>query len=489
MFPVCPTPGREDPMKQSACSALFAALAVLLVLPVPGNAIQDVPHDVALAAVEDDRWTPWTGCWEPLDSSSDANGSELLVCFQPEDGGVGLITLQDGDVVGEEFIVADGSPVAAADGGCEGTRQASWSADDRRVFIQSDLACSEQASRATDGVFALADNGREWIEIHSVRVTDRDPVLAVRHFVEARPATLDRHDVAPAGQERQLAIWTTRSAVSGLISAEALVEATQVVGPSVTAALVAEVGEPYRLDARTLKAASDVGVPDAVLDVMIAVSYPDQFVVEAGEVREAAPTRMATARQTGPLPVGPRSVRSTRLGVGVRCSFWDPFCGSYYYGAGSWGYGYGSGYGYGWGAPGWGWGIYQPRYVVVQPRDRTPRVNPLRGFISPSSASNRARPARPTGSDAAPAASRGVRAIPDRTRPARTTPTTRPSASSSRETRPARPTSGSSRPATTRPTRPPASSGSSSGGRVDPNSGHSSGGSSDRRPTRTSGGS
>ncbi|TVP77474.1 MAG: hypothetical protein EA352_03540 [Gemmatimonadales bacterium] len=445
----------------------FLLLGAILLVGLPAPAQADEPAD--------DRWTAWTGCWEPLDASGADAGSELLVCFQPEDDGVLLVTWQDGEVVGEEWIVGDGQPIAAADGGCEGTRQASWSADDRRVFIQSDLRCSEQASRTTDGVFVLADDGREWIEIHNVRSGDREPVLAVRHFVEARAVTLARHDVTPPGGDRLLAIRTTRSALSGPVPVDALVEAHQVVGSEVVAAMVAEIGEPYDLDARTLRSARDAGLSDPVLDVMVAVSNPHRFVIQSGQVEEAPPVRTAA-------PAGPGAWSTPRVGTsrmrygfsaGYRCSLWDPFCSSFHYGYTTW---------YSGGPGGW-WGYHQPRYVVVQPGTRAPRVNPGSGYTSSRSGT---RPATTRGANPAPAANREGQAAPDRTRPARTIPQrTRPSAGSSGDTRPARPTTGSSRPSgPTRPaqTRPPRQNDTgSSGGRVDPDRGHSSSGGSGRQ--------
>lgn len=448
----------------TAPGLLLAAALLLMGLPAGATAWDD-------STSADDRWTAWTGCWEPLDSGQAEAGSELLVCFEPEADGVLLVTRQDGEVVGEEWIVADGSPVAAADGGCEGTRQASWSSDNRRVYIQSDLHCTEHAGRSTDGVFVLADNGREWIEIHNVRTSDRDAVLAVRHFVEARTVTLARHGVTPPGQDRLLAIRTTRTAISGPVSIDALVEAHETLGPEVAAAMVAEIGEPYELDARALRSARDSGLPDPVLDVIVAVSHPDRFVIHSGQVEETRPVQAAPPRSQA-MPFAGTSRARYGTTWSYRCSFWDPFCGPYQYGYTSWYPG----------SP--GWGFHQPRYVVVQPGPRAPRVNPGSGFRAPQSGT---RPAAPR--NAAPATNREGQAAPDRTRPARTAPQgTRPST----DTRPARPTTGTTRPPSgpTRPaqTRPPRQNTSGSGGgRVDPDTGHSSGGGAASRDTGSSG--
>ncbi|TVP55462.1 MAG: hypothetical protein EA351_10760 [Gemmatimonadales bacterium] len=433
-------------MSRSILPFLTLALAAIA-LPEGVEASEPGAIDFVPQAAEDTRWLPWIGCWEPSDVSANAEGSDLLVCFEPTDQGVRVLTLGDGEVLGEEHIVADGRPVPTADGGCEGTREARWSDDGRRAFVLSDLNCAEGVDRVTRGVFAMADEGREWLEIHGVRSADRDQTMAVRAFRTASRATLERHDVTPAGTERNLAIQTSRLAASDALDRDDLIEAVSVIGSEVTAALVAEMREPYRLDAATLKGHASAGVPGEVIDMMIAVSYPNRFMIDAGEA-QAVPARAVDSRRDAYPP------RSAYYGPSTRCPTWDRFC---------WDLRYRSMYGY-YGSPGYafgggyGWGYRGPRYIIYQPgtvRGSGGSVNPGQGYRAPI---NRVRPAVPQSgpSETRPASSQGLGSVINRLRPSR---------------------SGSSQ-------------GSSGGSRVNPDSGHSSGGSSGRttRPTRTSGG-
>src|SRR5690606_27130918 len=104
---------------------------------------------------------------------------------------------------------------------------------------------------------------------------------------------------------------------------------------------------------------ANAGVSREVIDVVVAVSFPERFAVAEDEtVREQAP-RGAYARDPGPW--GFR-----------RPYFWDPF----FYGGG---FGYPGSYGYGYG---YGYGYYRPVVVVVEPRQEGPvgRIINGRGY-------------------------------------------------------------------------------------------------------------
>lgn len=409
-------------------------LTTLLTLATGAPEMAPAAHalDVPPPAIEDDRWLPWIGCWEPTDAPAGDEGSELLVCFEPTEDGVRVLTLGDGDLLSEERIVADGTAFPAADGGCEGTREARWSEDGRRAFILSDLHCAEGVERTTRGVFAMARDGGEWIEIHGIRAAERESSMAVRAFRPASAASMVRHDHTPPPEDRGLAIRTSRMAAAAPLDREDLIEAVEVVGSDVTASLVAEVGEPWDLDARALRDLADAGVPGEVIDMVVAVSYPERFVVDAGEAQAAPPARSRSASAYG-----------SPYNSSWRCSAWDRYCGS---GSFMWAFGF----------PGWRspspyyWGYRSPRTVVIQP-------GPIRGggTVSPGSgyrpARTNPRPAR-TRMDENSVVRQGLNAILGGL--------------------------GS------RGSRPTASDG---GSRVDPDGGHRTGGS-DRRGARRSGG-
>jgi hypothetical protein len=114
------------------------------------------------------------------------------------------------------------------------------------------------------------------------------------------------------------------------------------------------------MDRDALLRLAEAGVPSEVIDVAIAVSYPDHFAV--GKTVE----RVQDQYEADPYR-NPYSYRWS--GFGWWPFYYDPWYGypSYRYGR----YGYGSSYyGYGWGSYGWGsYGWGGPGIVVVRPVD------------------------------------------------------------------------------------------------------------------------
>jgi hypothetical protein len=265
--------------------------------------------------------------------------------------------------------------------------------------VLSDLVCGPDARRSTSGVFAMGADGFEWIEIQAISTAgDDEPFLSVRRFQAASRATLARPDREAPAADRALAIETSRRSAARALTGEALVEASRTAGAEVTTALVAEMGHGFDLDARALRAYRDQGVAPEVLDMMIAMTWPERFQVGiAGGVDQvalAAPTR------------DPRSETRTVRGYDAyACTGWLGRCGRFdswlalRYGV--YGYGYSPlGYGYRpYGYSSWGW-YSGPRYIVVdptaQPRQRGTMTS--EGYRPPSgSASPQARPANPRG--------------------------------------------------------------------------------------------
>jgi hypothetical protein len=416
--------------------ALAAALALAVLAPNPSQAGMQ-------QSAEDTRWLPWLGCWEPAAEPGE-EGSEILVCIEALDDGVEISTWADGEVMGTEWIRADGRAQPALEGGCEGTREARWSADQRRVYILSELSCAEGVDRTTSGVLAITGDGQYWTEIHTVRSGEREPVLAVRSFQPAAQATLARHDhrLPESVTGRELAIRTSRMAASSPLAPRDVEEAVALGGGELASALVLEMGHGFDLDARTLRALVGAGVPEEVLDMMVAVTWPERFQVEAGQAEldtrtAARDDRRAYRPWPGPAVAWGYGSSFRSCGFGVRYCY-DPF----YHGLYSWGYAYGGGY---WG-PGWFPGNI--RYVYVTPptvRDRG-AVSPG-GYTAPGSTGRTARPGRAGSAPPPPSSQQSPR-----------------------------------------PTRNDPPSAGSGGSRVTPSGGHSSGGSNDRRPARPRGG-
>ena len=330
------------------------------------------PAEAALPAAQESSWLAWIGCWE---GSAEVGGDEaasFVVCFRPltTGSGVEIRTYTDGDLVSTEQMIADGAAHAVEEGGCAGDRTATWSSDGARVFLSSELSCGGGITRGSKGLLSILPGGEAWVEVQSVRAGDGSPLVGIRTFVPAPEDALAAGPILDPTAGIEIAVATARSQAAGALTPDALVEIVEHTGSDVTNAFLIERGEPFGLDRASLVALAARGVPGEVVDVMVAVSYPERFQVAAGEeVAEVSPETGtgASAAAPGAWPRRRWFRGYSPWGLGYD-PYWDPFFSSSYrlrYGA----YGYG-GYGYGYGPYGYGGlgGTYRaPSLVVIQP--------------------------------------------------------------------------------------------------------------------------
>ena len=216
----------------------------------------------AALTVEDARWLPWIGCWDGASDTGLADDG-FLVCFRllPNEGGVEIVTYSDGIVTARETLRADASAVAIADGGCAGTQTARWSSDDRRVLLESTMDCGAGVTRSARGILAVLPEGRGWTEIHAVHAGGEAPIVGIRTFTPANPGDLIAWGIANPTAGRELAAQTARTQAGRSLPTDAVVEVAKHAGAAVAGTLVAERGEPFSLNAATLRSMAAQGVP------------------------------------------------------------------------------------------------------------------------------------------------------------------------------------------------------------------------------------
>ena len=84
------------------------------------------------------------------------------------------------------------------------------------------------------------------------------------------------------------AITAARLASTAELNVNDVIEAGAAVDPAVVEAMLVETQASFALDRRTLLQLDDSGVPAEVIDLMVALSFPDEFVVERPPARTAA---------------------------------------------------------------------------------------------------------------------------------------------------------------------------------------------------------
>ncbi|MGH7564555.1 MAG: hypothetical protein ACREK5_09040 [Gemmatimonadota bacterium] len=319
----------------------------------------------------DPRWQTFLGCWAPITEAGAEGIQHHILCFrEDESGAVAIATVVDDEVRGEEIIRADGTAHPLQRESCTGTGTATWSADGARVYLSSTLRCGEDdLIRESAGVLALAAD-RTLIDLRAVGAEDQYGVRALR-YRRLTPAEYPASMRDVAGETDD----PVRRYAAAPLSLDDIVEAAGRLPSAAVEAMLVELPTRIQVDAETLLALADAGVDEEVIDVVVALAYPDQFA-------------MATAPLTDD--------RVYMGGGGMTGPYYDPWMG---YG----GYGYNRYYGYSpFGYP-YGWGFGGGTIIIVDRDENATSGSPgaavkghgyTRADDNPSSGGTKAKPRR-----------------------------------------------------------------------------------------------
>ena len=279
-------------------SAALVVAAIGAALPCASHA-QPSPLGEPASPAVDQRWLPWLGCWQlveeagPLpDSAGDLLSftDRVLVCVTPEaesaaSTDVVVTTLAEGEQVLRETLSADGVEHPVDQTECRGRRRIVWSDDGARLFTRAELTCNAQDdARRVSGVGLMAD-ARTWLALELVEAGQRAAVTVRRYRRAGDVATLGAAGPALTPDLLVQALTASSRAGAADLSIDAVIEAAAAVEPTVLEALLVETGTMFDLDGRTLIRLDDGGVPGDIIDMLVALSFPEDF-----SVRRSAPT-------------------------------------------------------------------------------------------------------------------------------------------------------------------------------------------------------
>jgi hypothetical protein len=254
--------------------AIVAGLA-LLVAAVP-----------AQAQTADARWEPWLGCWE-LTTDNTREGVPAAgqlagssgniqrrsdaaprVCVTRTPGGVRVDTTVRGQAAVEQTIIADATERPLTEQDCRGTQRAEWSSDGLRFFSHAEVACKDDpAPRRVSGLSMLATNGT-WLDVQAITVGSRETVRVRRYYRAAGEPSVPRATIAASS-----------------LSLDDVKESSRKVAPRALEAALVETNTGFDLNGRSVVDLDDAGVPDSVIDLLVALSYPERFIVERSSSR------------------------------------------------------------------------------------------------------------------------------------------------------------------------------------------------------------
>ena len=253
--------------------ALTIALVLLAAVPVGA---QDTPRG-------DARWAPWLGCWRLVQedrqsfAATTTSPEDVFVCVLPTSGdrGVNMTTYVGGQSVVQQTIVADGASHPVSEPECNGTQRSEWSLTGQRLFTRAEVTCSGQPTRTVSGLTFMTE-GPTWVDIQAVG-TDQDAQVRVRRY--QRTDSPPEGVLLPADLQGRAVAAMARVAGPTSMTLEEVVDASgKIAAPAVEAALL-ETGSRFDLNSRALRELGAAGVPDGVVDVMVALSFPGRFTV------------------------------------------------------------------------------------------------------------------------------------------------------------------------------------------------------------------
>ena len=272
-------------------SALLVAVFALLAVP-------------ARAQTNDLRWEPWLGCWNlavdnlrPREAPEVAAGaaprpataidSAPRVCVSRTSDGARFETTVGPQTAIDQTIVADAAAHPVNDGECSGTQRSEWSKNGLRLYSSAEIRCKGDAGlRSVSGLSLIAPNGN-WLDIQAVRIGDRETVRVKRY---------SRAPDSPGAARPNVA--------GSRLTLDEVKEAGSKVSSGALEAALIETLAGFDLNSRRVMDLASAGVPEPVIDLVIALSYPDRFVIQ--RVAQVAPSGQTTYARD-PFMIGPFS--------------------------------------------------------------------------------------------------------------------------------------------------------------------------------------
>lgn len=297
-------------------------------------------------------WQPFLGCWQP-DGAEEGEG---VLCFVADGNQLEMVTVAGGEITHREPFAADGQLRRIEQDGCVGEESARFSDDYQRIYTTSSVTCAGEPPRSGTGIIFMPA-GDEWVDVRATGESGEEASAWAQWYVRAGERELNALGIESGRYTAPLAARAMAGSMRAPITIDDVIDASRHVHEKAVEAWIAEVGQEFaNLDVDDLVRLDDAGVSGDLIDVIVAVSFPERFAVNRQQP-SGAPARYFGARPIWGDPY---------------YSSWGSRYGGYYSG---WGYGYGSYY-----SP-----YYYPRVIVdVRPIRPTSggRVIAGRGYSS-----------------------------------------------------------------------------------------------------------
>jgi hypothetical protein len=265
----------------------------------------------ARAQSPDQRWEPWLGCWTlATENLRDADSPDApqrssrpstvrdgapRVCVSRAPDGARFETTVGTQSAIDQTIAADAVSRPVNDAECSGTQRAEWSRSGLRLFSSAEIRCKgDEGLRRVSGLSLIAPNG-DWLDIQTVAIGPRETIRVKRYY---------RADDSPRS--------TRPTVVSSRLTLDEVKEASGKVSSAALEAALVETNAGFDLSRKTVTDLASAGVSGRVIDLLVALSYPERFAIQP-------------VGQAGGSPVVTTYVRDPFFGGFGSPFYYDPF--------------------------------------------------------------------------------------------------------------------------------------------------------------------
>ncbi len=224
------------------------------------------------------------GCWEEIPRDNLIRGSRVCVLPTNSANVVDVVTVAGDSIMARQRLDARAPQRAVQQEDCSGTERVT--ANGVRVYLRTTLTCGG-TGRLVNSVMALSPSG-EWVDVRGVAFGSNAGVRATRYRELYLTPDLPR-EVLAALRNRPEGASSARLAATGRITTHDVVEASRYLEVGVLQTLLAELRQGFLLDAQQLVALEAAGVKPSVIDVMVALSYPEVFALDRTRLGDPPP--------------------------------------------------------------------------------------------------------------------------------------------------------------------------------------------------------
>jgi len=274
-------------------TAVPASIGYLLSI-LASSACLHAPPEAADPQAESGM-SAWLGCWRLIsvgeDDVPDSAEASYRVCMEPSDSpnSFEVSGIVGDKIVATEKVIADGSRRSTSQSECERWQQSFLSADQRRIYRRSETICEPAGQSRTTGA-SLILSGGNWVDINVTQVgSERELVVRRYRRVNVEDPSVPTAEIHEYGALVPGEIMSmgqiARIASSTPLGEDDVIEALEILDSAVVEAMLIESNPRFRMDSDLLLRLDDAGVPGHIIDVMMALSYPNYFVIRGGSIR------------------------------------------------------------------------------------------------------------------------------------------------------------------------------------------------------------